>query len=66
MDLAKAAVTALGLLVALVLGLRLADLRQEQAFIEAGYQKGPVCAYMSAQWVAPSPKSAMRNVFAQQ
>ena len=65
MDLSKMVVQLLALLVALFLGLRLADLRQEQAFIEAGYQKGPVCAYMSAQWVAPSPKSAMRNVLAQ-
>lgn len=66
MDSNRCAVTIFGLFVALILGIFLTDLREKQAFIDAGYQKAPICIQMSAQWVAPSPKSALRNVLVSQ
>lgn len=65
MDSNKVPVLIVGLLVSLILGICLYDLRKEQSFINAGYQKAPICVQMSAQWVAPSPKSTMRNILAQ-
>ena len=61
----KIPVLIVGLLVSLILGVCLYDLRKEQSFIDAGYQKDPICRQMDAVWVAPSPKSALRNVLAQ-
>ena len=66
MDSNRTIVTIVALFVSMVLGIFLHDLRKDQSFIDAGYQKAPICRQMDAVWVAPSPKSAMRNVLVSQ